>query len=164
MMNIYLVGFMGAGKTSVGMRLAEILNWRFIDLDREIENREDRPIRESFRAEGESYFRQLERAELARVSGLEGAVVALGGGAFVDARNRETVRTSGISVWLDAPMDILYPRCAGDPLRPLVAAQKEMETLLAQRRPFYEQAAVRIEVDSLTVDEIAHKIRATVRL
>jgi shikimate kinase len=157
--NIYLVGFMGAGKTSVGMRLAELLHWDFIDLDREIEKREGRPIREIFRMEGESHFRRLERAELERVCRLESKVVALGGGTFVDGGNRETIGGSGVSVWLDASMDVLYPRCSGDPLRPLATSRGEMEQLLLSRRPHYEQATIRIEVDGLTIDELADRIR-----
>ncbi len=157
--NIYLVGFMGAGKTSVGQRLAEILQWHFVDLDREIERRDGRPIREIFSAEGEPYFRRLESEELLRASGCRRTVVALGGGAFVDERNRELVAKTGTSVWLDAPMETLYPRCAEDPLRPLASSREEMERLLERRRPFYGFAAMRIEVAGLSIDEIARRIR-----
>ena len=156
--NIYLVGFMGAGKTSVGMRLAELLRWDFVDLDQRIEEREGRSIREIFSVEGEAYFRDREREELARAALKRQIVVALGGGAFVDDRNRETIALSGTSIWLDATMDTLYPRCADDPSRPLVAARGEMEQLLERRRPYYEQAALRIEVDGRTVDDLARSI------
>ena len=157
--NIYLVGFMGAGKTSVGQRLAEILQWDFVDLDVEIEKREGRPIREIFSTEGEPHFRRLESEELQRVSGCRRTVVALGGGAFVDERNRELVAKTGTSVWLDASMETLYSRCGEDPLRPLASSRGEMERLLERRRPFYGLAAIRIEVAGLSIDEIARGIR-----
>ena len=160
--NIYLVGFMGAGKTSVGLRLAEILRWIFIDLDQEIEKREGRPIRDIFSKEGETYFRRLESEELLRVSALHRAVVALGGGAFVHEHNRELNGRTGTSVWLDGSMEILYPRCATDPLRPLASSLEEMERLLERRRPFYGLAAMRVDVDGLTIDEIAQGIRAAI--
>jgi len=156
--NIYLVGFMGAGKTSVGMRLAELLQWEFIDLDREIEKGDGRPIREIFRVEGESHFRRLEGAALERVCRLEHKVVALGGGAFIDDKNREMIGAKGTSVWLDAPMDTLFPRCSGDTLRPLAASREEMERLLERRRPHYQKATIRIEVDGLTIDDLAERI------
>jgi shikimate kinase len=111
-----------------------------------------------FSAEGEAYFRNLEQEELLRVARESRLVVALGGGAFMDAGNREAIALSGTSVWLDASMDTLYPRCAGDPSRPLAASRSEMEQLLERRRPCYEQAALRVQVDGRTVDEIARCI------
>ncbi len=160
MKNIYLVGFMGAGKTSVGLRLAEILHRGFIDLDQEIEKRAGRPIREIFQTEGEAHFRLLEQAELQSLSRQEGAIVALGGGAFASPDNRKIIEKTGISVWLDAPFALLFSRCAGDALRPLASSREEMEQLLERRRSTYEQATIRIEIDGYTVDEIADKIRA----
>jgi shikimate kinase len=156
--NIYLVGFMGAGKTSVGMRLAELLRRDFVDLDRKIEEREGRSIREMFSVNGEAYFRALEQKELQRVAQMNGIVIALGGGAFMDIKNRETIASSGTSVWLDASMDTLYPRCAGDPSRPLMTSRAEMELLLDRRRPYYQQATLRVAVDGRSVDDIAHRI------
>lgn len=156
--NIYLVGFMGAGKTSVGTRLAELLRYDFVDLDRKIEERDGRSIREMFSAEGEAYFRTLEQETLLRVVRESRLVVALGGGAFMDAKNRAAIALSGPSVWLDASMDTLYPRCAGDQSRPLAASRAEMEQLLERRRPCYEQAALRVEVDGRTIDDIVRSI------
>ncbi len=156
--NIYLVGFMGAGKTSVGIRLASLLQWTFIDLDQEIEKRAGRSIREIFEQEGEPYFRRLERDELQRLSLRQEAVVALGGGAFMDDRNRATIAGSGISVWLDAPMDTLYSRCAGEHSRPLFTSREEMEQLLTLRLPFYRLASIHVAVDDFSADDLASKI------
>src|SRR5512143_1730792 len=89
--NVYLVGFMGAGKTCVGRRLAEMLSCGFIDLDDRIEENAGRSIRDIFARQGEPFFRTLETEELDQVSALSGQVVALGGGAFCLERNREIV-------------------------------------------------------------------------
>ncbi len=156
--NIYLVGFMGAGKTSVGERLAVQLQWAFLDLDQEIEKTQGRSIREIFENEGEPSFRELERDELQKVSLRQKTVVALGGGAFLDARNRETISGTGISVWLDAPIDTLYRRCAGERSRPLFTSRQEMERLLACRLPYYRMASIHIAVDDLSVDDLTFQI------
>jgi shikimate kinase len=159
---IYIVGFMGCGKSTVGRLLAEQLGWSFIDLDDEIERREGTRIRELFRRKGEPYFRQVEREELVRISSLDRQVVALGGGAFCSADNRSTVRKTGTSVWLDAPIETLIERCAGDELRPLFTSAADMKLLLEQRRPLYEQSALRIEVGNLSPREIATIIRSRI--
>src|SRR5512136_2261829 len=109
--NIYLVGFMGSGKTSVGRRLAELLGWTFVDLDEEIEKRAGQSIPEIFRLRGEKHFRSLEREELERECRGSNTVIALGGGTFCSTENRETITRTGISVWLDAPIELLSARC-----------------------------------------------------
>src|SRR6478752_4069486 len=95
---IYLVGFMGAGKSTVGRELSLKLRCPFLDLDTEIERAEGMPVREIFSRFGEPRFRQLEREHLGRLSVAEGAVIALGGGAYVDAENRKVVNESGVAV------------------------------------------------------------------
>ena len=157
-MIVYLVGFMGAGKTSVGARLAELLGWSFVDLDQRIEQREGEPIRDLFRRKGEPYFRRIEREELLRASTETETVVALGGGAFCSPENQQIVHGTGASIWLDAPLDVLFARCGDDESRPLFTTRPEMQQLLDQRRPFYAQAGLHIEVAGLTVDEISHRI------
>ena len=159
-MIVYLVGFMGAGKTSVGGRLAELLGWSFVDLDRRIEQREGEPIRDLFRRKGEPYFRRIEREELLRASTETETVVALGGGAFCSPENQQIVHDTGASIWLDAPLDLLFERCADDQTRPLFTTRDEMRQLLDRRRPFYAQAELHIEVAGLTVDEISRRILA----
>jgi shikimate kinase len=100
----------------------------------------------------------LERVELELVSRRERVVAALGGGAILDARNRELIAATGTAIWLDASMDTLFPRLAGDASRPLAACRMEMEGLLESRRPFYEQATLRIRADGLAIEEIAREI------
>lgn len=155
---IYLVGFMGAGKTSVGQLLARMLGWRFIDLDQVIEEHEGRPIRDIFRDAGEPYFRSIERRELARTGFWKEAVIALGGGTFCDDHNQQVVRRSGISVWLDAPLDLLYARCAGKEYRPLFNTREHMKALLELRRPFYAKADLKIDAGERPIDSIVRDI------
>jgi shikimate kinase len=160
---IYLVGFMGAGKTSVGRRVSEMLGWSFVDLDQKIEETAGESIRELFRREGEAYFRGLEGTELQRVSRQERTVVALGGGAFCSAENQRVIQTTGASVWLDAPIDLLFSRCSGDSTRPLFTNRQEMEELLERRRPHYEKANLHLKVAGLSVEEIAQKVVADLK-
>jgi len=160
---VYLVGFMGAGKSSVGARLAERLGWRFVDLDLRIEARAGTSIRELFRVEGEAYFRAVEREELRRASTERRAVVALGGGAFCSAENQAIVRATGASVYLEAPAEVLYARCAGDGTRPLFTTLDDMRVLLERRRPLYERAHLIVPVADRSVDEVADRIVAALR-
>ncbi len=157
-MLIYVVGFMGAGKTSVGLRLAELLGWCFVDLDVEIERCSGEAIRTIFQTRGEAWFRALERERLEKVSTLNRTVVALGGGAFCSEENRRTVEATGISVWLDVPIETIHARCAGDATRPLFTSLGEMRLLLEKRRPSYEKSRLRIDAGSQSVDELARKI------
>ncbi len=156
---IYLVGFMGAGKTEVGRRLAELLSWPFVDLDQEIERREGKTISEIFRERGEAFFRELERQELLRVSREKNTVVAVGGGAFCVPEIQEIIAGTGMSVWLDAPLDLLLARCkAAAGSRPLLTTRQEMSLLLERRRPYYEKATLRLQVAGLDVDGVARRI------
>jgi shikimate kinase len=157
--NLYLVGFMGAGKTEVGCRLAELLGWPFIDLDLEIEKRQGASVAEIFRQQGEIFFRVFEQATLQRVSEHRNQVVAVGGGAFCCAENRQIIARTGTSIWLDAPLELLFERCSGDPAsRPLFAGGQEMARLLERRRPFYASAQLRVQVGGLSIDDLARQI------
>jgi shikimate kinase len=155
---IYLVGFMGTGKTSVGRCLAEFLGWSFTDLDASIERREGIPIREIFRLKGEPYFRGIEREELRKLSFLRESVVALGGGAFCSDENIAIVKASGISVWLDLPLESLQDRCVSDGTRPLFTTPEETEALFRSRLPSYSKADLRLELKDLTVEDAARQI------
>jgi len=157
-MHIYLVGFMGAGKTCVGQCLAGMLGRPFVDLDQEIERKEGKSIREIFSHQGEEYFRSLENEQLKLASAGPPHVIALGGGAFCRPENRAIVEATGKSIWLDAPLDVIVARCAGDPSRPLFTSRAEMEALLEARRPFYRKAAIRIEVTGQSIEELAKHI------
>jgi shikimate kinase len=155
---IYLVGFMGAGKTSVGLRVAELLAWGFLDLDGEIEKGQGESIRSIFMKLGEGAFREMERAALEKASRGTRIVVALGGGTFCGDENRGIIAATGISIWLDVPIETLYRRCAGEETRPLFASRSEMEQLLEKRRPFYQQSTIRIDAGDRTVDDLAQLI------
>jgi len=162
---IYLVGFMGAGKTEVGRRLSELLGWPFVDLDQEIEKREGMTVPEIFKQRGEANFRAAERQELVAVSARTETVVALGGGAFCSKENQETVARTGISVWLDAPIEVLHARCSGHAVsRPLFSTIGEMAELLERRRPFYEKATLRVQVSGASVDDLARQTLASAAL
>ena len=158
--NIYIVGFMGTGKSSVGLRLAEKLGWAFCDLDAEIERAAGETVGEIFQDRGEVHFRRLESDELRRISARTRTVVALGGGAFCSEENRRVTAPTGTSVWLDAPLEVIMARCTGDSSRPLFGDRPSMTALLESRRPAYGLADVRIEVEALTVEGIADRILA----
>jgi len=157
---IYLVGFMGAGKSAVGHQLAILLERPFIDLDEEIERRRGHPIREIFRLEGEAVFRAIESRELEHVSRQAGTVVALGGGTFCGDANRRFIETHGLSVWLDAPLEVLLSRCDRDGTRPLLAGRTEIEGLFERRRPLYAMADIRIDAARNSTEQLAAEIAA----
>jgi shikimate kinase len=146
---IYLVGFMGCGKSSVGRALADELGWSFIDLDEDIEKCADAPVAHIFDTQGEANFRALEtealnkRVQIAR-SG-QPQVISLGGGAFTIEQHVELVLNHGVTVWLDAPLDVIKRRIAQETHRPLARDPVRMKELFEQRRRAYARADYRIE-------------------
>lgn len=155
---IYLVGFMTAGKTTVGRALAARLDWRFCDLDREIELRERTTVAELFATRGEPYFRQVERETLAQLVPLRHAVIATGGGTFIDPLNRNIVLADGCSFWLDVTLDEVVARLPPDGRRPLAANRAQMEALFSARRAAYQQAHVRVDATATAVEAIVERI------
>lgn len=147
---IYLVGFMGCGKTTIGRLLADRLGWTFGDLDADIEARQNCSIREIFENRGEEEFRRLESEAIrTRIRAIEcgkPTVLALGGGAFVQPCNFDLVQFNGVSVWLDCPLPILKQRVQADANRPLARDHTRFEELFHQRLPAYSRADFRIEV------------------
>ena len=161
---IYLIGFMGAGKTTIGRRLAKKLGWKFIDLDEEIERREGRPVAEIFRQDGESHFRNLERLCLKDLSTTSRqAVVALGGGAFINAENRDVAEKSGLTVWLKVSFDNVADRVKTDGTRPKFVDKVQAEQLYREREPFYALAKVHVATDDETPDSAADEIIGVLR-
>lgn len=155
-----LVGFMGAGKSSVGAALSRKLGWPFEDLDEHIQAREQRSIEQIFRQSGEAVFRQLEHAALSSLVeelGASAKVVALGGGAFAQANNADLLEEAGWStIFLDAPVDELFQRCQQQQLeRPLGGDVNEFHRLYEIRRPSYLKAGLRIETAGKDVEEVA---------
>lgn len=156
---IYVVGFMGSGKTTVGRRLAERLGRPFVDLDAEIERAAGRTIRALFEEFGEPAFRERESAFLAGTESLPAAVVATGGGSFAQEGNRRAIARLGTSVLLDVTLDTVRGRLAGKTDRPLFQTAEQLEALFAQRAPFYRMAAVRVALSGAeTVEEAADRV------
>lgn len=157
---IFLVGFMGAGKSSVGAALSRKLGWPFEDLDQRIEAQERRSIEDIFQQSGEYAFRQVEHAalrSLIRDLGDSPKVVAVGGGAFAQANNAALLEQAGFPViFLDAPAEELFRRCQEQQLnRPLRRDLEEFRKLYEARRPYYLKAAVRIETSGKDVERVA---------
>lgn len=159
---VFLLGFMGCGKTTVGGLLARRLGWRFVDLDEELERRQGRTIARIFAEQGEPHFRQLERAlleELLARAEEEPTVVALGGGTFAQPANCELLRAvGGITIWLECPPDELRRRCRGMTHRPLFRDAASFFELYQQRLPFYQQADFRVDADRPDPAEVVEEI------
>lgn len=161
--NFYLLGFMGAGKSTIGPLLAQGLATQFYDLDSLIEDSEKATIRQIFESRGETYFRQKEAELLIPLTRLRNSVVALGGGTFVQEANRGLIRATGISIWLNVPFALIQKRIQ-DPLsRPLFRSPQEMEALFQQRLPFYQMADIQINIGLESAEEIAEEIFTRIR-
>ena len=143
-----LVGLMGAGKSSVGRRLAEKLGIPFVDADHEIEAAAGKTVFEIFADHGEAYFREGERKVLARLLGNGAQVLATGGGAFVNDETRSRIHENGVSIWLKAPLPLLMKRVMKRQGRPLLQAadpEAVMRGLMETRYPAYSLADVTVE-------------------
>ena len=159
---IYLVGFMGSGKSTVGRRLAGNLGWPFEDLDAVIEAREQTTISALFAELGEEEFRRRESEALKQViapvsRGLP-LVLALGGGAFTSEVNRARLKGHGISIWLDCPLDRCRERVAKERHRPLARDPLAFANLYAERQPIYALSDFRIETDTDDDSETVRRI------
>lgn len=144
---LVLVGLMGAGKTSVGRRVAQLLDLPFADSDHEIESVSRMTVPELFEAYGEAEFRALEQRVVSRLVADGPAVIATGGGAFMNADTRAAISQSGISVWLKADLDTLMERVAKRQNRPLLKTpdpRAMMQRLMDDRYPVYARADVTI--------------------
>ena len=155
---IYLVGFMGAGKSTVAAELAARLDWEVEDTDSLVEAREGRAIADIFAGEGESYFRQVERTVLQELVARRRVVVATGGGTFVDPANRSAINGDGVSVWLDVSFDTAIERIPADSGRPLAADQTAMRELWRDRRVAYRLAQVQLSADRTSVAALVEQI------
>ncbi len=142
--NLYLIGPMGAGKSTVGKRLARVLNLRFIDLDEVIADEAGTSIPLLFELQGEAVFRERESAALARATQLDGVVLATGGGSVLAPVNRELLTQHGFVLYLEAPIELQLERLARDTSRPLLRAPdrgQRLRELAQERNPIYRQLA-----------------------
>ncbi|WP_199792314.1 shikimate kinase [Allosphingosinicella vermicomposti] len=167
--SIVLVGLMGAGKSTVGRRLAKRLRMPFVDSDAEIEDAADRSIAEIFEQYGEESFRDGERRVIARLIEGRPKVIATGGGAFMNDRTRALILSRCIAVWLDADPAILAERVSRRDTRPLLKDKEALpflRDLAEMRNPIYAQAHIRIHTEPLphdrAVGEIVRALRAMV--
>lgn len=151
---VVLVGFMGAGKSSVGRALAERLGWRFVDTDELVQALSGRTIPELF-ADGEPFFRQWEAQAIATLFAEEHLVIAAGGGALTHPESRRMLQALGPTVWLDAPLDVLWARAGADPARPLSLDPADFNARHAARLPLYRQSPLRLDTENLSPAEAA---------
>jgi shikimate kinase len=164
---IFLVGPMGAGKTTIGKKLARALRLRFVDCDHEIELRTGATIPLIFDIEGEAGFRAREKRVIDDVTREDGVVVATGGGAVLDPESRAVLQERGFVVYLHAPLEHLLARTRGDTNRPLLQAGdrvKRMQEILKTREPLYRAVAdLIVDTGALTLTAVVQNIRAALQ-
>jgi shikimate kinase len=164
--NIFLTGFMGCGKTSVGRLLANRLGYGFVDLDEAIVTQEGASIRDIFATRGEPAFRLMESRVLATIAAGSGLVVSTGGGAVLDPENRQVMRRSGVIVNLTAGVEAIASRLTGDSERPLLqgdASAERIRNMLESREEFYADADLRLDTTGKPVDAVAAEIIAALK-
>jgi shikimate kinase len=154
---LYLVGFMGAGKTTVARALSRRLGWRAEDVDERIESREGRRVSEIFAQRGEPYFRDAERAVLQELLPQRQLIVATGGGTFAEADNRAVMLADGAVAGLDVPLARVLERVPRDGRRPLAADRMQMEQLFHRRQLAYAEAHVRVDA-SRPLQEVVERL------
>lgn len=176
---IYLTGFMGSGKSTIGPILANTLGFSFVDIDNEIINSAGKPIKEIFKDSGEQYFRDMEHEILKEVSKRKKTVVSLGGGTITFERNREIIKSTGILVYLQSELGYLYKRLKWKRDRPLLIntednssdtdqLRRSIETLIKIREPYYNQAEIKITTSGkkigTTVDELVSLLKPYLKI
>jgi shikimate kinase len=161
-MNLILIGYRATGKSSVGRLLSDRLQWPFVDTDDLIEAEAGQTIPEIVASKGWDYFRELEKTVIKRVSAISRLIIATGGGVVMDPENTARLRSTGFLVWLQADVDAIQVRLAGDDFRPpLEGADSSVEVagILKKRRPFYSQAAhTTIDTTKIAPESVVEKI------
>jgi len=165
--NIFLVGMMGAGKTTLGRALAQRLRMRFVDTDRIMVERTGVPVATIFEIEGEDGFRKRESAVLAEVAAEDAQVIATGGGAVLASENREVMRGRGTVIYLRAQVDALWERTRHDASRPLLRTADPRATLgalLEARDPLYREAAhLIVDTGAQSAATLVNRVLASLR-
>ncbi len=159
--NLVLTGMMGVGKSTLGKILSERLNLKFIDVDRDIEKRENMSIREIFEKKSEEYFRKTEKRESLKSLMKENSIIALGGGAFVNKEIRNLVKKNSISFWLSLSVELLAKRLSGSKKRPLLDLNnldKSLRNILRERKEIYKFANFKIDCNYISKAVLANKI------
>lgn len=159
--NIFLVGFMGAGKSTVGKILADKTRYTFLDADKVIEEKAGTTITQIFAEHGEPYFRNLESESLEELADDSNQVIATGGGVVQRERNWQAIKNSGISIYLKASVETIWDRIKNDTSRPLLQVDDPVETareLLNKRAEMYEKADIIINTDELSLEQVADNI------
>jgi len=167
---LHLTGFMGSGKSTVGRRLARLLDWDFLDLDEAIAERAGKSVAGIFADEGEVVFRALEDQLLLEISAVatthaagRGVIVALGGGTLMEPENREVCAAIATIVWLSCPVELIEKRCAqGAGSRPLWGSTEELEQRLAERESGYRGADFSVDASG-SPDEVAETVLGILR-
>lgn len=160
---IVMIGMMGAGKSSIGRRLAARLGLPFVDADAEIEQAANATISEIFEAHGEAYFRDGERRVIQRLLDGSAKVLATGGGAFINPETRAAIRAAGVSVWLKADRDLILHRVKRRSNRPLLKTADPgavIDRLLAERNPIYAEADIHVQSRDVAHDVVIGDILA----
>jgi len=152
---------MGAGKSTVGPRLAQKLGWTFRDLDAWIEERHGLPVSEIFAQKGEAAFREEELRGAEEARGLDAHVLAAGGGAFAQDPTRAALQEGAVTVWLRCTVDRILSRLAGDTSRPLAGDRERMSALLASREPYYRLADLTVDTTDREPEAVADEIVAS---
>lgn len=166
---IYLAGFMGSGKSTIGPILANTIGWDSIDLDKVIEEKTGKKVKEIFEQNGEPYFRKIESDMLRELSAGENVVISLGGGTIADERNLSVMKKSGTIIYLKASTDSFYKRLKYKRDRPNLNPTNSDELnkekfvsrindLMAQRKKYYEQANIIVDTDDASVGQTVDRI------
>jgi len=164
--NIVLTGFMGAGKSTVGKKLARTLNMSIVDTDDLIESRAEMSITDIFARHGEEHFRELEEKVVEEVSRLENHVIVTGGGVVLRESNMKNLKKNGVVIYLHATPEVIYERIKDQTHRPLLQVDDPMakiKELLEYRAPFYANNDFTVDTSNLSVEEVVEEILRVLR-
>ena len=155
---VYLVGFMGSGKTTLAAALGKRLNWCVEDSDRLVERHESMSIADIFAKYGERHFREAEHKVLTDLLPVRRVVVATGGGTFVSPENRALINLDGMSIWLDVSLERIIERLPMDGRRPLASDRSNLKRLFHSRRSAYGRASMRLDADRTSTSDLVEEV------